>query len=81
MSTIRRRSQYRLGERCGICDEPLAAGQPTVTIDDERCHAECDEHPNGDPLPHDARCEHCGERQDDESLADGVCWVCGEGLP
>jgi hypothetical protein len=29
--------------RCGICDEPFEPGEPTVYVDDERCHAECAE--------------------------------------
>lgn len=26
--------------RCGICDQPLG-DEPRVTVDDERCHADC----------------------------------------
>ena len=38
--------------RCGLCDEQIAAGEPTRHVDDERCHASCAHaYLTGQPLP------------------------------
>lgn len=40
-------SARRTTRRCGICQEVIHPGEPTLEVDDERCHYECAEEVDG----------------------------------